>query len=224
MGALAMVSVGEAYGSLVVRKALPSSLQGREWLCQCACRRLVARASTELRRGRRLTCGACSYGADRRSTAAPRWEELVDRFVAGLDTGAGRGDCWKRIGLRGEAHVVNIGVPHPRSISGFAVPAHHVSWEAFNGPIAPGLVVLHLCDNGPLCVNPDHLALGTQAANVFDMMRKGRGRWPGKLGEHVPEIRRRAADGESPESLASAFGVSPLTIRRAVNGQTWRRP
>lgn len=42
---------------------------------------------------------------------------------------------------------------------------HRMAWELTNGPIPPGLKVLHRCDV-PLCFNPDHLFLGTQQTNM----------------------------------------------------------
>lgn len=53
--------------------------------------------------------------------------------------------------------------------------AHRLSWLTFVGPIPNGARVLHKCDN-PLCLEPSHLFLGTQADNVADMLGKGRGR------------------------------------------------
>lgn len=53
--------------------------------------------------------------------------------------------------------------------------AHRVSWRLSTGVDPSGLVVMHLCDT-PRCVRPSHLVLGMQAANVYDMTRKGRTR------------------------------------------------
>jgi len=53
--------------------------------------------------------------------------------------------------------------------------AHRVAWQQAYGPIPAGLEVLHFCDN-PACINLDHLCLGTHAANMADMARKGRHR------------------------------------------------
>jgi hypothetical protein len=52
---------------------------------------------------------------------------------------------------------------------------HRLAHEAWVGPVVDGKVVMHLCDN-PGCVNPDHLALGSQSKNLKDARRKGRNR------------------------------------------------
>lgn len=50
--------------------------------------------------------------------------------------------------------------------------AHRWVWEAVNGPIPPGQVVRHRCDNR-LCYRLSHLELGTQADNVRDAAERG---------------------------------------------------
>ena len=77
------------------------------------------------------------------------------------------GDCWPWIGSR----QVN-GYGHVRS-QNRSLYAHRVAWTLANGPIPPGLWVLHRCDNPP-CVNPSHLFLGTARDNTLDSIAKGR--------------------------------------------------
>ena len=105
--------------------------------------------------------------------------------------------------------------------------AHRVSYELHNGPITPGLWVLHVCDN-PGCVRPDHLFLGTNADNVRDMLNKGRSRKGETNGaasrlttldvRYILEARRH---GESLRSIAARFHVSCSTVYAITSGRTW---
>lgn len=52
--------------------------------------------------------------------------------------------------------------------------ASRVSYEIYTGTHPNDLHVLHSCDN-PLCVNPDHLFLGTHWDNCEDRAKKNRG-------------------------------------------------
>lgn len=52
--------------------------------------------------------------------------------------------------------------------------SHRVAWELWNSSRVPaGLVVRHLCHNRA-CVNPNHLAIGTQSENMRDTLADGR--------------------------------------------------
>ena len=54
-----------------------------------------------------------------------------------------------------------------------SMKAHRVAYILFKGEVIEGKIVCHKCDN-PLCVNPDHLWLGTFVENTHDMIIKGR--------------------------------------------------
>ena len=59
------------------------------------------------------------------------------------------------------------------NVNGKIESSHRISYKLFKGVIPMGICVLHRCDNR-LCVNPDHLFLGTQGDNMKDMFNKGR--------------------------------------------------
>jgi len=149
-----------------------------------------------------------------------------DRFWSKVDQSASVTECWPWMGARHRAGYGAFGVRHQR-----ADYAHRVAWRLTYGEIPAGLQVLHLCDNPP-CVNPAHLILGTQLANIRDMDAKGRRINAPQLGERngnakltaetVREIRRRRAAGEPRKAVAAAFGVSESAVKQAINGRTWR--
>ena len=104
--------------------------------------------------------------------------------------------------------------------------AHRYSYSIYKGSIPAGLVVMHSCDNR-LCVNPDHLSLGTIADNVADAVAKGRmakgERKPAaKLTERsVIELRRLYGLGNSARALGRQFGVSKTTVMDIINRKFW---
>lgn len=57
------------------------------------------------------------------------------------------------------------------AVDGTMIQTHRFSWELHNGNIPKGMCVLHKCDNR-LCVNPNHLFLGTRGDNNRDREQK----------------------------------------------------
>jgi HNH endonuclease len=107
------------------------------------------------------------------------------------------------------------------------ISAHRLAWETQRGCIPSGLFVCHHCDN-KICVNVDHLFLGTNRDNVNDSRRKGRWTVGSRNGrailneESVRRIRRMLAKGISQHDIAVQFGVAPCTVGHIAAGNRWR--
>lgn len=127
--------------------------------------------------------------------------------------------------------------------SGKSVSAHRLAYEDANGPIPQGLSVLHRCDV-KLCVNPEHLYLGTPKNNARDAVERGQiatgerhGRYTrpdsrlagtknpnAKLtAEQVAELRTFFDLSDWTLAKAAAYyNVSISTISRAVRGDSYK--
>lgn len=153
---------------------------------------------------------------------------LLTAFIERLAFGTT--ECWHWVGSRSE---IGYGMfASARDTYGCPeIVAHRIAWHLWNGPIPDGLKVLHRCDVRS-CVRPEHLFLGTQADNVADMIAKGRDRRNPLRGERnhrsrltdalVRAIRAEARAGAvTQRALAAKYGVSPMTVSRAVRGESW---
>ena len=108
--------------------------------------------------------------------------------------------------------------------------ATHISWLINgHGKVPRGKELLHKCDNPP-CVNDRHLFVGTQKENVRDCISKDRkvSAYGERHGLHkltllqVESIRIANSKGSSCYRLGKFYNVSPSTIWRIINGQTWK--
>lgn len=69
--------------------------------------------------------------------------------------------------------------------------AHVMAWEEVNGPVSPGMLVRHTCDNPP-CIEPTHLVIGTHRDNRNDMLERHPERYsppPRHAGERHPQAK-----------------------------------
>ena len=145
----------------------------------------------------------------------------VDVFWSRVDKSDGPTACWP---WRGNVY-------HRRGGYGY-FSLHCKVWKAHRLAFAlakedpSGLHVLHKCDN-PVCCNPDHLFLGSDADNMADKVRKGRQNRGdtspvAKLtSSQVGEIKRRLSAGEKPAQIAPAYGVSKWAIYTIAQGRNW---
>lgn len=116
---------------------------------------------------------------------------------------------------------------------GNLIRAHRLAYCQANG-VEPheikGLVVRHLCNN-PCCVNPAHLAIGTQLDNALDRQLSGRTNHPtgeknpnAKLSlTQVQEIRLRFKNGEtkSQRLVGMEYGITQSAVSRILKGENW---
>jgi hypothetical protein len=102
--------------------------------------------------------------------------------------------------------------------------AHRASYRLHKGKILKGMVICHSCDNS-ICVNPDHLFVGTQADNMADRSRKKRGYKNGAYfgaritADTAAKIKKSKL---TLRATAKEFGVSFSNVYSIRNGHTWR--
>lgn len=128
---------------------------------------------------------------------------------------------YTKIGKPGDSCVYG-----QRAICGMA---HRISFELYNAEIPAGLLALHICDNRP-CVNPNHIVLGTNKANMYDMKRKhraaaGERHHASRLTmEQAHRIREAAQtfDYATHGHIAKQFGVSRSTVTKILSGKAYK--
>lgn len=154
---------------------------------------------------------------------------LNERFWSKVNKNAPNG-CWEWTAYRspkGYGRFQTGTLEGPRF-------AHRLSYEDAKGRIPKGRFVCHSCDN-PACVNPAHLWLGDNKANMADCRKKGRyygsgparprGESHGKSkfdSDTVTAIRRAYINGESRASITTRFSIKPSFLDDVVSGRVWR--
>lgn len=147
---------------------------------------------------------------------------VVERFMSKVDKQDN--GCWLwNAGVFGSGYGAF-------GLNGSVVSAHRAAWIIFRGELPAGIHVLHDCDV-KLCVNPEHLHLGTNSDNLKEAYdrelrhaRKGADHFKSRLTDDVVrEVRQKHAEGNvTYEALSKQYGISNQSMRDAIIGKTWK--
>lgn len=128
----------------------------------------------------------------------------------------------KKIDTSGECHLwqgclTPDGYPRVIRNGNSNVRGHRFFYEELHGPLPPGLVVRHTCDNR-LCLNPNHLILGTVDDNVVDRTERRRTHCY-VSDEQIAQIKLlRDTTPLSQEEVARIVGCSQTFISKMERG------
>ena len=102
------------------------------------------------------------------SASAPTiFDRLFSKVISEPNSG-----CWLWTGFVGDRGYGLIMIGSAKT-GWIADGAHRVSFVLHGGYIPLGMFALHKCDT-PICVNPDHIFVGTVLDNARDRAKKGR--------------------------------------------------
>ena len=95
---------------------------------------------------------------------------------------------------------------------------HRIVYALSTGEDIDGKVVRHMCDN-PVCINPDHLLVGTPADNMRDRDERERHGMSKITVAEVIDIRESSLTNNE---LAIIFNLHPTTIASIRNRRHWK--
>lgn len=133
--------------------------------------------------------------------------------------------CWEWVGaLNSDGYGVI-------DVNGKTKRVHRIIFLLVKGiSLEPEQKVCHKCDN-PVCVNPNHLFIGTQKDNMSDMLIKNRAsNYFTKKGVEHPNSKFSSNDIKkikqmsktlSQQKIAEQFGVVQQTISRIITGKRY---
>ena len=107
--------------------------------------------------------------------------------------------------------------------------ARYVYEQYHHCTIEKGLVLRHKCDN-KLCINIEHLEIGTPKDNIHDAIKRNRNTKGSKVNtallieQQVKEIKEKLKDRTYgyAKKLAQEYNVSSKVIQLIANNKTWK--
>lgn len=134
---------------------------------------------------------------------------------------------WQKTEWQGECLIwhgaVNKNGYGSFSINGRSETASRVAWMlTHDSPIPDGMLVCHRCDN-PLCMNAEHLFLGTHQDNMLDRDMKGRARGVCITSRGSGNVKAKLTEAQVLEIATSQERTCVLMRRYCVNKTTIQR-
>lgn len=208
---------GQRFGKLVVIKYSGKSVsnkRGSRWLCKCDCGNEKILTKNNLFYNTK-SCGCLITPPD------DDYKKILEcKLLSNIRIDEKK--CWNWLGIPNTTGYAQISHRDKKRMS-----VHRLSYTLFKGGIPKGMDVCHSCDN-KICINPDHLWVGTREQNLKDMVMKGRSRKgtnkkAAKLDDDKVKYCRFMSDfGVSKLQLAKFFNVCHTTMCMAIDGRSWR--
>lgn len=113
---------------------------------------------------------------------------------------------------------------YPRTYRGLV---YRVVFEQMFGEVPKGQLVRHTCDN-TMCINPEHLILGTPKDNLMDAFERNRmplgsDRPNAKITEEqAKEVKRLLKMNVRQIEIAKKLGINYCTVKQIKQGRTWK--
>jgi hypothetical protein len=185
---------GKVFGRLTVLPKSKWTGNKSYWLCRCECGVEKFIRTDGLKSNSSKSCGCTQYANRRRIPVEERFKKFVLQIPM-TDCHYWIGSTHKGYGVFGKEF------------------AYRVAYEIHNGSIPEGMEVLHNCDN-PICVNPNHLRLGTHHDNMIDHSKRGSFK---ATPEIVSSIRKDASCGMTQMSISEKYGLSRPYVGRIIS-------
>jgi hypothetical protein len=138
--------------------------------------------------------------------------EIKERLLSSVKINE-KTNCWEWIKCKYSNTKEYGGIKY----KGKKYSTHRLSYMIFNNVELndPNIYVCHKCDN-PICINPEHLFIGTHSDNMKDAYKKGRIKLPENLNNrfklnHVP--------ANSKVSKTIAFEIRNIINIRRLNNE-----